>query len=32
MFARIQIIEQPLRVYRAGGSSNGDKNFQVSFR
>jgi len=27
MLARIQIIEQPLRVKRAGGSGDGDKNF-----
>jgi hypothetical protein len=29
VFARIQIIEQPLRVKRAGGSGDGNENFQL---
>jgi hypothetical protein len=28
VFARIQIIQQPLRVKRAGGSGDGNENFQ----
>jgi len=27
VFLRIQIIQQPLRVKRAGGSGDGDENF-----
>jgi len=30
MRARIQIIEQPLRVKRAAGSGDGNEDFQVS--
>jgi hypothetical protein len=29
VFVRIQIIQQPLRVKRAAGPGDGDKNFQV---
>ena len=29
MFARVQIIEQPLRVKRAGSTGDGNENFQV---